>query len=528
MGEDIEAGAEPTVWRLRGSSARDTRDCLATDWGGVLLAHTVTGDLGSALTRAIAEGRHLPEVLLAHPELVVDPVTVDLRHEPPSPVPAKMTDGTTRRCVLSLDPFSTGVWQVETVSGSIHILDLAGGYRRIGDSPIADMDDGWYGIESLHTWPTVSSTFTIQLFPNDLPEDDEGVDEAALQALFDAAPFLTTAWVTRIVQITEDEANADGIQHLAPVSDFEVLCATPPRNAWLLMANDDSPIDTATLNEDGGGLWTSPKQVQRGDLALFYYVSPHKAVLYAARVASQPVYANPDVDSEALQKWPNQWWSWVDAFVELDPVPLSALTEYFGGQLVLRGKGGHYVPPWVVTQLMLNQQSDPAKDLVVQVPTADPDLPDTKDALTLEQWTELASGFQFELDVEHYVVEPLLEWLVGSVEDHSWTAKAPLGRLVPDYSLYAGSTRTAVVEVKIGIRGGQQGNDWAGPDLDQVRKYCALAGVPGLLVDSNRILAFEAETAAPVALYERSRLTQADLAQIRRHVFPAAGARPRG
>ena len=72
----------------------------------------------------------------------------------------------------------------------------------------------------------------------------------------------------------------------------------------------------------------------------------------------------------------------------------------------------------------------------------------------------------------------------------------------------------------------QQGNNWVGPDLDQLRKYCAMAGVRGLLVDSNRILVFEVDAAAPVALYERSRLTQADLAQLRRHVFPTAG--PRG
>ena len=524
MDEYTDSGAEPTVWRLRGSAAKDTRDCLATDWGGLLLAHTVTGDLGAALTRAIEAGRQLSEVLLAHPELVVDPVTVDLHHEPPSPVPAKTSDGTTRRCVLSLDPFSTGFWQVETTSGSKHILDLTGaGYRRISDTEIADLDDDWYGIESIDDWPTVNSTFTIQLFPNNLPDDTESLDEPALRALFDAAPFLRTSWVTRILQITEDEADTDGIQDLEPVSDFAMLCATPPRNAWLLMASDDSPIDVATMNEDRGGLWTSPKQVQRGDLALFYYVAPHKAVLYAARVASQPVYADPDAGADAQQKWPNQWWSWVDAFVTLDPVPHTTLKEYFGGQLVMRGKSGHYVPPWVVTQIMLNQRSDPTKDLVVQVPTANPDLPEPGDVLTLEQWTELASGaFRWELDVEHYVVEPLLNWLTDGDEDHTWTGKTPLGKLVPDYSLYAGSTRTAVVEVKLGIRGVQHGDNWVGPDLDQLRKYCASAGVPGLLVDSNRILAFEADTAEPVALYERSRLTPADLAQIRQHVFPAA------
>jgi hypothetical protein len=528
--EDAESSAKSTVWRLRGSAANDLRDCLATDWGGLLLAHTITGDLGVALTRAIEAGQQLPEVRLAHPELVVDPVTVDLSHEPFSPVRAKMPDGTTRRCVLSLDPFSRGFWQVETASGSKHILDLCGGaYRRISDTEVEDVDAGWYGIESIAEWPAVNSTFTIQLLPNNLPENAESLDEPSLRALFDAAPFLTTSWVTRIVQLTEDEADADGVQDLAPVSDFDVLCATPPRNAWLFMASDDSPIDVETMNEGGGGLWTSPKHVQRGDLALFYYVSPHRALLYAARVASQPVYAAPDVDADSKDKWPNQWWSWVDAFVKLDPVPLTALTEYFGGHLVMRGKSGHYVPPWVVTQIMLNQRPEPAKDLVVQVPTASPDLPEDEDVPTLEQWTALASGaFQRELDVEHYLVEPLLNWLIDSDPDRSWTGKAPLGKLVPDYSLYAGSTRTAVVEVKLGIRGIQRGNNWVGPDLDQLRKYCAIAGVPGLLVDSNRIIAFEADTAEPVALYERSRLTPADLARIRRHLFPATAPRGSG
>src|SRR5690606_23438538 len=151
--DNTEAPAGPTVWRLRGSSATDSRDCLATDWWGLLLAHNVAGNLEKAITAAVAAGRQLGDVLEAHPEVVVDPVVEDLRHEPASPLAARI-DGMARRSVLALDPFSTGFWQVETVSGSRHILDLTGGgYRRISDVPFGEMDDDWYGIESLHEWP---------------------------------------------------------------------------------------------------------------------------------------------------------------------------------------------------------------------------------------------------------------------------------------------------------------------------------------------------------------------------------------
>src|SRR5690606_13851973 len=202
-------------------------------------------------------------------------------------------------------------------------------------------------------------------------------------------PFLASAFVTRIVKIAAVEADTGGID-LPPVGDIEVLSATPPRNAWLLMANDDSSIDLAEVNRYGA-LWTSPKHFERGDLAFIYYISPHKAVLYAARVQSPPTYADPDVDEDALAKWPKQWWSWVGAFVELDPVPYSELKRYFGGQLVMKGKGGRYVPPWVVTQLLLDQPAEPTKDLVLQVPSANPELPDAADSLTLDEWKGLAS-----------------------------------------------------------------------------------------------------------------------------------------
>ncbi|SOC53728.1 hypothetical protein [Ornithinimicrobium cerasi] len=517
--DEIETPAEPTVWRLRGSSAKGTLDCIATDWWGLVIAHNVHGELSTVLSAAVNDGRRLPDLLAEYPEVMVDPVLDDLSHEPLSPVPTAVTPGQVRRSVLALDPFSTGLWQVETISGSRHILDLAGGgYRRISDVSYGGMDEDWYGIESIHEWPAVNATFTVQLFPKDLPQEGEDVDEVTLRALFDEAPFLTTAFVTRIVQITYDEADSGGVD-LPPLDGVDVLAATPPRNAWLLMASDDSPIDVSDMNQYGA-LWTSPKHVERGDLALMYYIDPHKAVLYAARVESPPTYADPDAE-DARAKWPHQWWSWLSAFVALDPVPHTKLMEYFGGQLVMRGKGGRYVPPWVVTQLLLDQPSEPTKDLVLQVPSGNPELPDVGQALTLAAWKELAAGaFRFEADVEHYVVEPLLNWLVNGMDPRRWTSKAPLGSLVPDYSIFIGDVLAAVVEVKLGIRGIRQGNSWVGPDLDQVRKYCTAGGVPGLLVDSNRILLFDAGDPVPVAVFERSRLTPLQLSMIRGHVFP--------
>jgi type I restriction enzyme R subunit len=74
------------------------------------------------------------------------------------------------------------------------------------------------------------------------------------------------------------------------------ILAIPPTTAWLLIG-DEASFPTASDLRDNrrrpltdDQIWTGSKQTQPGDLLFFYFVAPRKAIHFAARAASYPLF----------------------------------------------------------------------------------------------------------------------------------------------------------------------------------------------------------------------------------------------
>lgn len=126
-----------------------------------------------------------------------------------------------------------------------------------------------------------------------------------------------------------------------------------PSSAWLLMGSDASFPSSANLHDDKAAAdvgifnwdWTTASQTQIGDLVLFYFTSPRKAVHFVARAASKAFFTR---DIEVLaDKSVNraQWWAYFTNPIAIDPIPIDVLRQAVGGHLVLRGRSGQFLRP---------------------------------------------------------------------------------------------------------------------------------------------------------------------------------------
>ena len=318
----------------------------------------------------------------------------------------------------------------------------------------------------------------------------------------------------------------------AVTTALDRLCATPPVNAWLLMG-DEASFPTAaelrrmprTWREEC--LWTGPKQVQPGDLLLFYFMAPRKAVHFVARAAGYPVF-DPSIAVNAVKEVdPNQWWVGHTPLVAVRPLAFRDLKEAMGGHLNLRGKPTHFLRPEIIQQLVTNRRLVPSRaggDEVLQVPVGDAELPDPSE-LELRGWRAMADGaFHLEAQVERYVVEPLVRLALRGTSGHTLVKgrRLPDGS-VPDYVVVRDGAPTAVIEVKLGVRTPSTGDWRSSPDFRQVMRYSAALDVPATLVDSNRVFLIPAGGTAPEAILPRRDMSQAGLVQIRQHVTASRG-----
>lgn len=377
---------------------------------------------------------------------------------------------------------------------------------------------GWFNIADLEPWPAVNSTFSIGAsrlldgVPKDLSVDE--ITDDCLESM-----DLTTSWVTSIIQVPSELWRDDPLE-LTPLDSAVAISQARPRNAWLLMGSDASPVTEEDIPGEAEVVWTAPKHVQRGDLVFLYYMAPTKAITHVARVAAPAVFNDELLDDEGLNAYPNHWWAEIEGLRPIDPIPYAELTRLFDGQLVLRGKAGVFIPPKIVDAIAGQQSKPDACAPVLQRPTGDPRLPAEPSAMSLDEWKRLATGaLLLERNVEEYVVEPLLHWLVDDIDGATWTAKARLGSLVPDYTLFRDGAPVSVVEVKLGARSSRNGKDLAGPDVAQLVKYCERGRCPGALVDANRIMLFDTGVQTPAYVFERSQLALTDLGVIRDHLL---------
>ena len=309
------------------------------------------------------------------------------------------------------------------------------------------------------------------------------------------------------------------------------ILAIPPTNAWLLIGDEKSFPTESSLQDmrrrplSDDDIWTGSKQTQPGDLLFFYFMTPRKAIHFAARAASYPFFDSEiGVNAKGLVD-PNQWWMKFTPLIEVTPVSFKTISNLMDGYLNLHGKPSHYLPPKVVREI-LNRAVDPdqmSEDerLVFQEPVGSPDLPDLA-RMGFADWKRMADGpLKAERMVELYVVEPLLQLALpkrSSVRvQKSHRLKVGIG--ITDYTIFDCDIPRSVIEVKLGVRVPSDG-DWSrSPDMKQVLRYARELDVAAALIDSNKIFLIPRGASEPSVRIERDRATADDLRTIGRHLI---------
>lgn len=380
---------------------------------------------------------------------------------------------------------------------------------------------------------------------------DGGIEEflpvLSLDAVFDGvlgefvaeliAPFVD-AWDNRSVAVVTDDLEfGPGGEPYRVRSPADMQ----PRNAWLLVGTEASFPDPDALDEsrmlaDAGVndlMWTAPKNGDIGDLVLFYFLSPRKAVHFVARLASRPFWRSDVTVAADKPVDAHQWWAYVTPLLEVEPISYSVLREAHGGHLPLRGRSGHYLSPEVVSGLhftAVHPNQQPEVDHVATVPVRGDDLPNPE-STTFDQWRSIASGqLPLEAKVSEHIVRPLAYLVYGP--EWEWTGGDRELRIDPtvgpvvireqqvasgfvDFVFnYPASTPALAIEVKLTILRPQSGVWGDSPDFRQLRRYMHDLGTPGLLIDAQRILLVRAGEDEPFAEVIRAQATWDDIALI--------------
>lgn len=313
------------------------------------------------------------------------------------------------------------------------------------------------------------------------------------------------------------------------LKNAEVL-AIPPVNAWLIMSDEASEPTPQQLRgrfteTEPANIWTGPPQARVGDLLLFYFKRPLKAIRYVARVASDPVFDSKIKANAVGEVSKQQWWVWYTPLVPVPEVSFKELAAMHSGHLVLKGRSGKYVSPDVMHQL-LNTMWDrvaphAAAELgsVVKVPLGDPDLPQPS-TMTRAQWSAMADGaFTLEAKVEDYVVAPLLRFALGADSSLKTLRQYPAARGKADWGVVRKDLPTGVVETKIGVGKPGDAEKWMdSPAFIQLRRYMDVHDVPGLLIDARRMMLVDPGASGPSRTIDRRTATDTDIAAIGQHL----------
>ncbi len=302
----------------------------------------------------------------------------------------------------------------------------------------------------------------------------------------------------------------------------------PPTNAWLLIGDDGSyPQEWELEDARADGLrgiyestWTAAKQTEPGDLLLYYFTEPRKAIHFAARSADNAHFQ--DVGDTGSRYGGRQWWVHTSAPIEIEPITLHDLQDVIG-PTVMRGKSGHYLRPEHAAALMARIQPSRAEHgdelsrvLASVVGRAEHPDPETIDPVA---WRQLAAGsFPREAHVERFVVEPLLRWITEGTQPATVQKAYRVGHGVADYAVVDPEGPRAVVEVKLRIRRSGTGPWTECKDFLQVRRYMEGLRCPGLLIDATSIHLIQLGADEPFRSIARREVTDADLEAIIAHV----------
>lgn len=302
----------------------------------------------------------------------------------------------------------------------------------------------------------------------------------------------------------------------------------PPASAWLIMGDENSFMNDEDLNsliterlgEGICGSWTASKNTRHGDLLLFYYMSPRKAVHFVARAVGDAFFeSDSNVEGAGHSVSDSQWWVRHTPPIRIDPISFKDIQSALGGHLMLKGQSGKYLRPEVVEALAF-RAADPEdeEDLleVVVTPTGLPDLASPGD-MNLDDWRSLATGaFRLEEEVSQYIVEPMMRLIAPEIEI-SPQVKLP-GAGIPDYVARQNDKDLCIIEVKLAIEVQKNQPPSQSRDLEQLRRYQGALPVPGLLIDTKTIVAVSAE-GRPTAVFTRTDFSEEDADFLRNHIL---------
>jgi len=342
-------------------------------------------------------------------------------------------------------------------------------------------------------------------------------------------PF-ADAWERRVVaQVSPIEA---GAYRLDPVR-------IEPQNAWLLMGDEASYPTAEALAEmwskGKGGIfgtdWTAPKNGDLGDLVLCYFIAPKRAACFVGRLASRPFWET-DIEVNAIKTvGRHQWWVYLTPLVEIEPIPFSTLQAAQDGQLLLKGRSGHYLHPEAVGRLTFkakNPDQQAELDRVAQKPVGDTALPEIS-TITFEQWVQINPALlPLEAKVSEYIVQPLQKLLnlpspqLRALPDLVLRPQHRVSKGVVDFVVSAAEVLLAAVEVKLAVERPGSGIWSESPDFQQLRRYMDVLNLPGILIDAHSILLVKVGADSPHAEIIRAKATPEDLGLIREILFYAA------
>lgn len=330
-----------------------------------------------------------------------------------------------------------------------------------------------------------------------------------------------TAWKQRSLAVSQEKFSI--------LDDPRV---SPPSSAWLLLGDQASYPDQEELDDlriDGETgifpcLWTAAKQTLPGDLALVYFVTPHKSAHFVTRAASSAFFAR-DIEVNAVGKVADeQRWAYFTPLIEIEPVPFATLKKAVGGHLILKGRSGKFLRPETIASLHLRARypRDQAElDRVFVTPTGLAELPPAAE-VDIHTWSSIAAGaLTLEVHVSTYIVEPLLRHVLNGTL-LTWRGEYRLRTGWVDFVITnPGGTPVAAIEVKLATVEPPTG-DWStSKDFLQLRRYMDELAVPGILIDAHRVLLVEHGASQPHRDIPRRTAGDSDLSAIRAHLSRA-------
>lgn len=302
-----------------------------------------------------------------------------------------------------------------------------------------------------------------------------------------------------------------------------------PSSGWLLMgdgASYPSPDDLAQRRDEGrAGIfdlhWTAAKQTLVGDLALIYFMAPHKAVHFVARAASNAFFSR-EMSVNALGTVADeQRWACLTPLIEIEPIPFKSLQAAAGGHLILKGRSGKFLRPDTLEALTIRAKmpEDQAElDRIWTMPGGLADLPRSED-VDLDTWRMISPGaLPLESHVSSHIVEPLLRMLLRGTS-LTWSREHRVGRGSVDFVVLEQGVPTVAIEVKL-VTLEPPGGDWSkSRDLKQLRRYTDKLAVPGILVDAHRVLLVEHGADQPYLDVARRSASDEQIQAIREHLL---------